>query len=381
MNPQPDQQPSGKSGPFVSSRQENGKRILVLAGEWTIPHITALEKALGKKALKPSADDKNALVDASGIQAMDTAGAWLIRTRFPQAKVIGLSERYSELLSFVSQDRQEKPQGESRWSLHDLFAGIGKITYEWLDFSYAIFCFLGVVFIRTLKNITRPSHFRFPSLVRHIHETGLQALPIICPLAFGVSMVVSYQGATQLQKFGADIYTIDLTVISLLREMAVLTTAILVAGRSGSAFAAEIGVMKMRGEVDALQTMGLNPVEMLVIPRLLALLLTLPLLSFISDIIGLAGGGLMAFGKLGISPVQYIARVQSVATSKMFFIGMIKAPVFALLITAVCTYQGMSATGSAENVGKLTTLAVVQSIFLVIMTDALFSVLFSKAGL
>src|SRR5262249_5299149 len=161
-------------------------------------------------------------------------------------------------------------------------------------------------------------------------------------------------------------------------EMAVLTTAIMIAGRSGSAFAAEIGVMKMRGEIDALQTMGLDPLEMLVVPRLLALLLTLPLLSFIADIVGLAGGGFMSAMKLDMSLPQYISRVQSIATPTMFFVGMIKAPVFALLITSVCAYQGMSATGSAENVGKLTTLAVVQSIFLVIMTDALFSVIFSR---
>jgi phospholipid/cholesterol/gamma-HCH transport system permease protein len=223
--------------------------------------------------------------------------------------------------------------------------------------------------------------FRFPSIIRHMHETGVQALPIICLLALGISMVISYQGAVQLQKFGADIYTIDLTVISLLREMAVLTTAIMVAGRSGSAFAAEIGVMKMRGEVDALQTMGLNPIETLVVPRLLALLLTLPMLCFIADIVGLAGGGLISLIKLDISLPQYINRLQAIVTPTMFFIGMVKAPVFALLITAVCTYQGMNASGSAENVGKLTTLAVVQSIFLVIMADAVFSVIFSGVGI
>ena len=371
MNPQPD-----KPRQYIDSRQENGKQTLILMGEWTIANVTAIERAL--ESFKQV---KAACVDATSINTMDTAGAWLLHKCFPQARLLGLSGRHQELMAFVSQGKQARPNIKPHPSFFGFFTGIGEAVFEMRDFLYAIFSFMGVSFVRISKNIASPSRFRFPSIVRHIYETGVQALPIICPLAFGISMVVSYQGAIQLQKFGADIYTIDLTVISLLREMAVLTTAILVAGRSGSAFAAEIGVMKMRGEVDALQTMGLNPIEMLVIPRLLALLLTLPLLSFLADIIGLTGGGFMALEKLGITPAQYITRMQSVATPTMFFIGMIKAPVFALLITAVCTYQGMNATGSAENVGKLTTLAVVQSIFLVIMADAIFSILFSEIGI
>jgi len=258
---------------------------------------------------------------------------------------------------------------------------IGRETIWALDFLYALFSFMGATFIRIAWNFGSPRRFRFPSIARHIHETGVRALPTICLMAFGVSMVISYQAAVQLKKFGAAIYTVDLTVISLLREMAVMTTAIMVAGRSGSAFAAEIGVMKMRSEVDALQTMGINPLEALVVPRLIALIITLPILGFIADIVGLLGGGLMSVSQLDISFLQYMDRVQSIATPTMFFIGMIKAPVFALLITVVCAYQGMSAKGSAEDVGKLTTLAVVQSIFLVIMSDAVFSVVFSKVGI
>jgi phospholipid/cholesterol/gamma-HCH transport system permease protein len=374
MNQQPDS--SRQQPEYIAGKQENGRPALVLTGAWTISNITAIEKAI--EAFSRS---KAVHVDAAGIGDMDTAGAWLIRRSFPQARIQGLSERHEELFKLISQDSRKKPEAESCRPLFDFFAGIGVSVFETRDFFYALFSFVGMTFIKIFKNIRHPSHFRFPSIVRHTYETGVQALPIICPLAFGISMVVSYQGATQLQKFGADVFTIDLTVVSLLREMAVLTTAILVAGRSGSAFAAEIGVMKMRGEVDALRTMGLDPVEMLVVPRLLALLLTLPMLSFIADMIGLAGGAFMAFEKLDITPVQYITRLHAIATPTLFFIGMIKAPVFALLITAVCTYQGMNATGSAENVGKLTTLAVVQSIFLVIMADALFSVLFSKVGI
>jgi phospholipid/cholesterol/gamma-HCH transport system permease protein len=255
------------------------------------------------------------------------------------------------------------------------FAGIGKAACHSAGFLYRLFAFIGNASAHFVNAFRR---LRFPAIVRHIHETGIRALPIIALMAFGISMVVSYQAAMQLRKFGADIFTIDLTVISLLREMGVLATAIMVIGRSGSAFAAEIGVMKLRGEVDAMRTMGINPMEALVVPRLIALLLTLPLLTFMADIVGLAGGGLMAVSQLDISLTQYIDRINEVATPTMFWVGMIKAPVFAFLISVICCYQGMSVSGSAESVGRLTTLAVVQSIFTIIMTDAIFSVIFSK---
>jgi phospholipid/cholesterol/gamma-HCH transport system permease protein len=220
-----------------------------------------------------------------------------------------------------------------------------------------------------------------PSIVRHVQETGIQALPIVAALAVLISMVITYQGFIQLRKFGAVIYTVDLTVISLLREMGVLVTAIMVAGRSGSAFAAEIGVMKLREELSALKTIGLDPIEVLVLPRILALVITLPLLTFLADVIGLAGGGIMSFLLINISPYQYLTRVQTVADLTTFFVGMIKAPVFACLIAVIGCYQGLSVTGSAESVGRRTTLSVVQAIFLVIMTDAFFSIIFSKVGI
>jgi phospholipid/cholesterol/gamma-HCH transport system permease protein len=354
-----------------------GSDSIFLKGEWVVSNAAAIEKAL--RRYKRSS--KSSAIDGRDLKDLDTAGAWLIHKNFPEVEIENLSPRHQELMNFVPTERQKKSSKKPPSLLTQFFINIGEATCWAYDFTYALFSFMGMIYLRLLRNIFQPLHFRFPSIARHMYETGVQAFPIISLLAFGISMVISYQGAMQLQKFGADIYTIDLTVISLLREMAVLTTAIMVAGRSGSAFAAEIGVMKMRGEVDALQTMGMNPLETLVLPRLLALLLTLPMLSFIADMVGLAGGAFMSVAKLDISLSQYINRVQSIATPTMFFIGMIKAPVFALLITAVCTYQGMSATGSAENVGKLTTLAVVQSIFLVIMVDAIFSVVFSKAGI
>jgi phospholipid/cholesterol/gamma-HCH transport system permease protein len=262
-----------------------------------------------------------------------------------------------------------------------MFAAIGRTTSNALTFSWGIFVFVGRISTCFFRNLAHPRHFRLPSVVRHIDETGLRALPIIGLLAILISMVITYQGAVQLRKFGAVIYTIDLTVISLLREMAVLITAIMVAGRSGSAFAAEIGAMKIRDEINALRTMGLNPIELLVVPRVIALIIVLPLLTFLADIIGLAGGGIMSLSLLNVSFTQYLSRVEDVATTTMFFVGMVKAPVFAFAIAVIGCYQGLNVSGSAESLGKLTTLSVVQSIFVVIMADGLFSVAFSKAGI
>ncbi|MDE1153662.1 MAG: ABC transporter permease [Micavibrio sp.] len=368
---------------FIENRQGNDAQAVALKGDWIVENSSVIEDDAHslKKGGRSSSEKTNATVDFSGIGQLDTVGAWLIQKYFPKAKYANMTDRQKALMDFVPESHTSVPQPECRSGTAAFFVHIGGATVWAAEFVWGIFCFLGEVFIRIFRNLRHPSHFRPTSITRHIYETGVLALPIISLLAFGISMVVAYQGANQLQKFGADIYTIDLTVVSVLREMAVLMTAIMVAGRSGSAFAAEIGVMKMRGEIDALRTMGMDPIEVLVIPRLLALLVTLPALAFIADIVGLAAGAFMSLIQLKVSLSQYIDRVQAIATPLMFFIGMIKAPVFALLITAVCTYQGMSAKGSAEDVGKLTTLAVVQSIFLVIMADAIFSILFAQLGL
>jgi phospholipid/cholesterol/gamma-HCH transport system permease protein len=320
-------------------------------------------------------------VDPSHIREMDTAGVWLIKKFFSGKKFSGsFGPRQKALFDFAADMPQEKDHKPAKKS-PGFFVILGEKSSQSLRFVHDFFAFIGGVSMSVARNFFHLRGFRLPSIVRHIQETGFNAIPVIGLLAFGISTVIFYQGGTQLGKFGADIYTIDLTVISLLREMAVLTTAIMVAGRSGSAFAAEIGVMKLRGEVDALRTMGIDPVEALVVPRLLALFITLPLLSFLAVAVGLTGGGIMSVRMLDIEWAQYIDRVQNVATPLMFFVGMIKAPVFAFLIATICTYQGMNVSGSAENVGKTTTLAVVQSIFLVIIADAVFSIVFSIWGI
>jgi len=210
-----------------------------------------------------------------------------------------------------------------------------------------------------------------------MERTGFDAMPIVGLLSFLIGVVIAFQGADQLRQFGAEVFVVNLLGISILREMGVLLTAIIVAGRSGSAFTAEIGTMKVNEEVDAISTIGLDPVEVLVLPRLFALVVTLPLLAFFADMMGLAGGALMSFATLDINLAQFLRQLQSAVAVHHFWVGIVKAPVFAFVIAMVGCYQGLNVARSADSVGRLTTRSVVEAIFLVILLDALFSVLFS----
>jgi phospholipid/cholesterol/gamma-HCH transport system permease protein len=219
---------------------------------------------------------------------------------------------------------------------------------------------------------------RLPSITRQIYESGVLAIPIVSLIAFLISVVVAYLGAQQLSRFGAVIFVVDLVTIAVLREMGVLLTAIIVAGRSGSAFAAEIGVMQLNEEVDALRAMGMNPIELLVLPRILGLIIAMPALTIVADAMGLAGGGLLSLVQLHIPLPQFTARLREALSATTFWAGVIKAPVFGLLIGIVGTYRGMQVRDSARELGRLTTMAVVQSIFLVILADALFAIFFQQ---
>ncbi|RMG55371.1 MAG: ABC transporter permease [Gammaproteobacteria bacterium] len=241
--------------------------------------------------------------------------------------------------------------------------------------------FLGHAASALGRGLIRPGRLRPRSISFHLNATGIHAIPIVAMIAFLISVVLAYQGAYQLTQFGASIYTIDLVAISVLREMGVLLTAIMVAGRSGSAFAAELGVMKSNEEIDALRTMGLDPFEILVLPRLLALVIAIPLLTLLADLVGLFGAGVLSLTMLDLSLPTFLARLADTIEFHTFWVGIIKAPVFALIIGLIGTWRGMQATGSAESVGRLTTRSVVESIFLVIAADALFSILFARLGI
>jgi phospholipid/cholesterol/gamma-HCH transport system permease protein len=229
--------------------------------------------------------------------------------------------------------------------------------------------------------LIHPRYLRPASISRQIADTGISALPIVGLMAVMISVVIGYQGVAQLRPYGGEDFTINLVAVSVLREMGVLITAIMVAGRSGAAFTAEIGVMKAREELDALTVMGMKPIEMLVVPRLLGLVITLPLLTFFSDLMGLLGGAMISQWLLDISPMQYVDRVHQAVHTNDLLVGLVKAPIFGFLIAIVGCMHGLRVKGSAESVGQDTTRAVVKAIFVVIVLDALFSVLFEKLGL
>jgi phospholipid/cholesterol/gamma-HCH transport system permease protein len=241
-----------------------------------------------------------------------------------------------------------------------------------------VLAFFGRIATVIGESFRRSRVLRLPSIARHIHETGVTAIPIVSLIAFLISVVVAYLGAQQLSKFGATIFVVDLVTIAVLREMGVLLTAIIIAGRSGSAFAAEIGVMQLNEETDALRAMGLNPIELLVVPRVVALIIALPCLTIIADAMGLAGGGLLSLVQLHIPLSQFLVRLREALSPTTFWAGLIKAPVFALLIAMVGSYRGMQVRESARELGRMTTMAVVQAIFLVILADAFFAVLFEQ---
>jgi len=257
---------------------------------------------------------------------------------------------------------------------------LGKATIDACDEGRRLLSFVGQIVIAFGRVLVRPRRLRLTSLTHHLELVGVDALPIVGLISFLIGIVLAYQGAEQLRAFGAEIFTIDLLAVSVLREIGILLTAIVVAGRSGSAFTAQLGTMQVNEEIDALQTLGLDPVEVLVLPRLLALMIALPLLAFFADLMALLGGGLMAVFVLDIPPVQFLNQLERAATPAMFWAGMSKAPLFAFLIGMVGCYEGMTVRGSAESVGRQTTRAVVVGIFLVIVFDALFSILFAYFG-
>jgi phospholipid/cholesterol/gamma-HCH transport system permease protein len=353
--------------------------ILRLSGVWRLENIAAIEAAL----TDVPADAVRIHVECAGVTAMDLSGAWLLRTRLKQAGNAGAKVEFvgepPEHLPFI-EDMTTHPPVEAPppapASLRSVMAWIGRESVLQVRRQSAAMGFLGRIALTGLRSLPSAHHLRLTSITRHIYETGIQAIPIVSLIAFLISVIVAYLGAEQLQQFGAEIFTVDLVAIAVLREMGVLLTAIIVAGRSGSAFAAEIGVMRLNDEIDALQSIGVDYFEVLVLPRLIGLLIALPLLTIVADAMGLAGGALLLSALLDISFTQFLARVQDALAPTTFWAGLIKAPVFAILIALVGTYRGMQVRDSSRELGRLTTVAVVQSIFLVIFADAVFAIVF-----
>lgn len=322
-------------------------------------------------------------LDIARLISIDTPGAlFLCGLRDKGVTLTGVSVEHQALLDLIyGLDLKPIPKIKIAPRWRQLIVQLGKAAYDARHDVIDITTFVGRVASWTGTALLHPASLRPASISRHITETGIQALPIIGLMAIMIAIVIGYQGVAQLRPFGGEDYTINLVAVSVLREMGVLITAIMVAGRSGSAFTAEIGVMQTREEVDALKVMGIEPMQVLVVPRVIALVITLPLLTFFANIMGLVGGAAIAQFLLDVSPTQYLARLPQVIDGEDLFVGLIKAPVFAFFIAVIGCMHGLRVSGSAASVGRETTRAVVKSIFLVIVLDAFFSILFEKLGL
>ena len=320
------------------------------------------------------------MLDLGGVTELDTSGALFLSDLGTRGvELDGVRAEHQALIELI-QGLELKPlpavKPVASWRQAVMQLGKGADD-AWHDTLHVV-SFVGRAASLISGILVHPRHLRLPSVSRHISETGIHALPIIGLMAVMISIVIGYQSVAQLRPFGGEEFTVNLVAVSVLREMGVLITAIMVAGRSGSAFTAEIGVMKMRAEVDALDVMGVDKMQVLVVPRLIALIIALPLLAFFADIMGLLGGAMISQSLLGVSPLQYMDRVQRAVNGWDLFVGLFKAPIFAFAIGVISCMHGLRVTGSAESVGQETTRAVVKSIFLVIVLDALFSILFEQ---
>jgi phospholipid/cholesterol/gamma-HCH transport system permease protein len=361
---------------------------LALQGDWRAADVGALVPQLEALALEGGAELS---IDTTRLGVLDLSGAWLLRDVVRRAVACGLRVSWSagepELVRLVGLTLHDAdieqlaagPRGGGfRRPAEIATAAVGRRVLRGRDALQEGLAFVGRAATTLLGNLPQPRRWRWTSITRHVYDTGITAIPIVALIAFLIAVITSYMGAQQLRKFGADIFVVDLITVGTLREMAVLLTAIIVAGRSGSAFAAEIGAMRLNEEIDALKATGVNPFEVLILPRIIGLVIALPLLTVVADAVGLAGGALLCRFLLDMPFVQFVTRMDEAIGPYTFWVGIWKAPVFAILIAAAGCYRGLQVRGSSRELGRLTTVAVVQAIFLVILADALFAVLFME---
>ena len=368
----------------ILASEEAGATVLRAAGEWLVVTAAELDRRLNSLDMPRG---RRVTVDLSGVDRLDSAGAWLLlRTehelsaRGNQVELSNLQPRFAPLLAQVRARGVVEPLPHPV-PPHHTFVGflerIGRVTLVLMNRVYDILGFTGLVTVTILRLLRQPRRLRLVATLVQMEVVGLDAMPIVGLLSFLIGVVMAYQGADQLRRFGAEIYTVNLLGVSILRELGVLLSAIIIAGRSGSAFTAQIGTMQVNEEIDALRTLGLDPIEVLVLPRLFGLGLTLPLLVFYADFMGILGGGLMSWVVLDINIPNFLTQLQSAVSTTTLWVGVVKAPFFAAIIALVGCYEGLNVTRSAESVGRLTTQSVVESIFFVIVTDATFSIVFS----
>lgn len=350
-------------------------------GNWTLRSMMQLEKRLDSFSWPGTGE---IMLDAAAVEAMDTSGAWLLHrtihaleARGRTVRLRGLRPEFNALVAAIvarGVPTEAQPRGTES---ENVLARIGRRAWHGACNALGIIAFLGEGSLHLARSLMHPGRMRWRPVLHNLQIAGFEAMPITGLLCFLMGVVIAYQGAEQLQRYGANIFVADLVGLSMVRELSPLLTAIIVAGRSGSAYAAQIGTMKITEEIDALRTIGVVPMELLVLPKVLALIIALPLLTVYTDIMGVLGGMIMARAQLDVGFGAFLDRLDDAISLSSYLIGLGKAPVFAVIIGLVGCYQGFQVSGSADSVGRQTTVSVVQSIFLVIVADALFSIVFS----
>ncbi len=374
MTEQPELQPE-----LIATDDE--RSTLRPSGAWTVANVEILEKLC-----EGAPGRRIGTIDLRGVTALDTIGAWLLEklarrfsTPSSKASFVAVPEAYAGLMQELEGVNRRKPAAKpSGNAVLDFLERIGRgLATETASFLQM----LGACGIAVLGVLRHPRSFRLTSLVYQLYKVGWQAIPIIVLITFLIVAIIAQQGFFHFRKFGAESYTVDMVGILVLRELGVLIVSIMVAGRSGSAYTAELGSMKMREEIDALSTMGLDPVEVLILPRVAALMIALPILTFIGSMAGLYGGGVVAQFYGDMAPSIYLERLRDAVSLTTFKVGILKAPFMAMVIGIVACSEGLRVAGSAESLGRQTTTSVVKSIFLVIVLDGLFAIFFASIGM
>jgi phospholipid/cholesterol/gamma-HCH transport system permease protein len=369
--------------PQVRIEVQAGEAVMALDGSWIARRARLAEAAVaGAMAQLDSA--KHVILDLAGVDRIDTAGAWLVeRTRRSLAEAGASVELHAEmekqriLIEEVREHYAETPPPRPPERFVDLLADLGKGVTGASEDVVSGTSYFGLFTATVLRAFANPRRLRFTSIAHHLEMIGLRSVPIIALISFLVGGIVAQQGIFQLNQFGAPLFVVDLVGILTLRELALLLTSIMIAGRSGSSITAELGSMKMREEIDALHVIGLDPMEVLILPRVIALVIGLPMLTFISSMAALFGAGIVAFIYGGIGPEVFLFRLQNAVGLHTFLVGMIKAPFMAIVIGLIATMEGMGVEGSAESLGRQTTSSVVKSIFMVIVVDGIFAMFFA----
>ena len=364
----------------LSAQRDGDKLEIELAESWRGTDLPAIEAEL---AALPLSGIHQARITVPESHDLDLAGAWALRAWIQRTEGAGIHVSFAgarpgqiDLIdSTLAGKARATPPSSSEPTFEPVTALGRQVTTRWIALKFAL-DFIGratMAFLRACKSWRR---LRPASIARHVYETGITAIPIVSLIAFLITLIIAYIAAQQARQYGAEVFVVDIVTVGVLRELGVLLTAIIVAGRSGSAFAAEIGAMKLNEEVDALHAIGVEPHEVLILPRVIGLVIAMPLLAVIADFIGLTGGALLCKWLLDMPLVLYLERVQDAIAPTTFWVGIIKAPVFGLLIALSGTYRGLQVRDSSRELGRLTTVAVVQSIFLVIFANAMFAIAF-----